>query len=177
MDRHWWMDMKATQIWFIYIQSLLLSIWKITASVQLLRRDWLFAAPWTAARQSSLSITNSQSLLKLMSIESVMPSNHLTLCRLLLLPPSIFLNISILSSESVLRTRWPKDWSFSFNINPSNGYTGLIFFRIDWLDLFAVQRLSRVFSNTTVEKHQFLWAELSLWSTSIHDYWKNQSFG
>src|SRR5574338_710861 len=93
--------------------------------------------PWTAARQASLSITNSQSLLKLMSIESVMPSNHLILCRPLLLPPSIFPSIRVFSSESVLRIRWPKYWSFS--INPSNEYSGLISFRIDWLDFLAVQ--------------------------------------
>ena len=98
----------------------------------------LFATPWTAAHQASLSITNSQSLLKLMSIESVMPSNHLILCRPLLLSPSIFPSIRVLSNESVLRIRWPKYWSFSFNISPSNEYSGLISFRMDWLDLLAV---------------------------------------
>ena len=95
--------------------------------------------PWTAARQASLSITNSQSLLKLMSIESVMPSNHLILCHPLLLPPSIFPSIRVFSSESVLCIRWPKYWNFSFNISPSNEYSGLISFRIDWFDLLAVQ--------------------------------------
>ena len=94
---------------------------------------------WTAARQASLSITNSQSLLKLMSIESVMPSNHLILCHPLLLPPSIFPSIRVFSSESVLCIRWPKYWNFSFNISPSNEYSGLISFRIDWFDLLAVQ--------------------------------------
>ena len=93
----------------------------------------------TAARHASLSITNSQSLLKLMSIESVMPSNHLILCHPLLLPPSIFPSIRVFSKESVLRIRWPKDWSFSFSISPSNEYSGLISFRMDWLDLLAVQ--------------------------------------
>ena len=106
------------------------------SSVQLL---WLFVTPWTAACQASLSITNSQSLLKLMSIESVMPSNHLILYHLLLLPPSIFPSIRVFSNESVLRIRWPKYWSFSFNISPSNEYSGLISFRLDWLDLLAVQ--------------------------------------
>ena len=96
------------------------------------------ATPWTAARQASLSITNSQSLLKLMSIESVMPSNHLILCQPLL-RPSVFPSIRVFSSESVLCIRWPNYWSFSFNISPSNEYSELIFFRIDWLDLLAVQ--------------------------------------
>ena len=95
--------------------------------------------PWTAARQAPLSITNSRSLLKLISIESVMPSNHLILCHPLLLPPSIFPSIRVFSDESALHIRWPKDWSFSFNISPSNEYSGLISFRIDWLDLLAVQ--------------------------------------
>ena len=95
--------------------------------------------PWTAARQASLSITNSHSLLKLMSIELVMPSNHLILCRPLLLPPSIFPSIRVFSKESGFRIRWPKYWSFSFIIHPSNEYSGLISFRMDWLDLLAVQ--------------------------------------
>ena len=99
---------------------------------------WLFPTPWTAARQASLSIINSQSLLKLMSIESVMPSSCLILCHPLLLLPSIFPSIRVFSSESVLRIRWPKYWSFSFNIDPSNEYSGLISFRIDWFDLLAV---------------------------------------
>ena len=97
------------------------------------------AIPWTAACQPSLSITNFWSLLKLMSIESVMPSNHLILCCLLLLPPSIFPSIKVFSNESVLRIRWPKYWSFSFSISPSNEYSGLISFRMDWLALLAVQ--------------------------------------
>ena len=95
--------------------------------------------PWTAACQGSLSITNSQNLLKLMSIESVMRSNDLILCHPILFPPSIFPSITVFSSESVLCIRWPKDWSFSFSISPSNEYSGLISFRIDWLDLLAVQ--------------------------------------
>ena len=108
-------------------------------SVQSLSRVWLFVTSWTAACQASLSVTNSQSLLKLMSIESVMPSNHLILCCPLFLPPSIFPSISFFSNESVLHIRWPKNWSFSFGISPSNEYSGLISFRIDWLDLLAVQ--------------------------------------
>ena len=109
------------------------------SSVQLLSCVQLFASPWTAACQACLSITNSWSLLKLMSIESVMPSNHLIFCRHLLLPPSIFPSIRVFSNESVLCIRWPKDWSFSFNISPSNEYSGLISLRMDWFDLFAVQ--------------------------------------
>ena len=106
------------------------------SSVQSLSRVRLSVTPWTAARQASLSITSSRSLLKLMSIESVMPSNHLILCRPLLRPPSIFPSIRVFSKESVLHIRWPTYWSFS--ISPSNEYSGLISFRIDWLDLFAV---------------------------------------
>ena len=109
------------------------------SSVQSLSRVQLLATPWTAARQASLSITNSQSLLKLMFIELVLPSNHIILCCSLLLLPSIFASIRVFSSESVLRIRWPKYWSFSFNIGPSNEYSGLISFRMDWLDLLAVQ--------------------------------------
>ena len=104
-----------------------------------LSRVRLFVTPLTAARQVSLIITNSQSLLKLMSIESVMPSNHLILCHPCLLPPSTFPSIWVFSNESPLRIRWPKYWSFSFNISPSNEYSGLISFKMDWLDLLAVQ--------------------------------------
>ena len=107
-------------------------------------------------------VTNSQSLLKLMSIKSVMPSNHLVLCCPLLLPPSIFPSIRVFSNELVLHIRWPKYWSFSFSISPSNEHPGLISFRMDWLDLLAVQGTHRVFSNTTVQKHQFFSAQLSL---------------
>ena len=102
-------------------------------------RSDLFATPWTAAHQASLSITNSQSLLKLLSIELVMPSNHIILCRPLLLPPSIFPSIRVFSSESVLCIRGPKYWNFSFSISPSNEYSGLISFRIEWFDFLAVQ--------------------------------------
>ena len=108
------------------------------SSVQLLSHVRLFATPWTAAHQGPLSITNSQNLLKLMSIELVMPSNHLTLCHHLPLLPSILASIRVFSNESALHIKWPKYWSFSFSISPSNEYSGLISFRIDWFDLLAV---------------------------------------
>ena len=117
------------------------------------------------ARLVSLSVTNSWSLLKLMSIKLVMPSNHFILCRPLLLLPSIFPNIWVFSNESVLRKRWPKYWSFSFNISPSNECSGLISFRTDWFDFLASLQskgLLRICSNTTVQKHQFFVAQLSL---------------
>ena len=114
-------------------------LFAILSLVQSLSHVPLFVTPWTAARQASLSITNSQSLLKLMSIESVMPSNHLILCHPLLLLPSIFPSIRVFSSESVLCIRWPKYWSFSFSVSPSNEYSGLISFRLDWFDLLPVQ--------------------------------------
>ena len=117
--------------------------WKIRivlfSSVQSLSHVRLFVTPWTAAHQASLSFTISLSLLKLMSIESVMPSNHLILCYHLLLLPSIFPSIWVFSKESALRIRWPKYWTFSFSISPSNEHSGLISFRMDWLDLFTVQ--------------------------------------
>ena len=114
---------------------------RVISSVQFspLNHVQLFATPWTAARQTSLSITNSRSLLRLMSIESVMPSNHLILCPPLLLLPSIFPSIRVFSNESVLHIRWPEYWSFSFSISASSEYPGLISFRMDWLDLLAVQ--------------------------------------
>ena len=112
----------------------------IFAVVQSLSHVQFFVTPWTAAHQASLSITNSQSVLKLMSVESVMPSNHFILCCPLLLPPSIFPCIRVFSNESVLHIRWPKYWSFSFSISPSNEYSGLVSFRIDWFDPFAVAR-------------------------------------
>ena len=128
------------------------------SSVQSLSRVRLFATPRTAARQASLSTTDSRSLLKLMSIELVMPSSHLILSHPLLLLPSIFPSIRVFSNESALRIRWPKDWSFSFSISPSNEHPGLISFRMDWLDLLAVQGTlntyqDRVSSNTTIQKH------------------------
>ena len=113
--------------------------------------------PWTAAHEASLSISNSQSLLKFMSIESVMPSNHLILCRTLLIPPSIFPSIRVFSNESVLRIRWPKYWSFSFSISPSNEYSGLVSFRIEWFDLFAVQGTLKGLPQHHSSKASILW--------------------
>ena len=141
------------------------------SSIQSLSRVRLFATPWTAAHQAFLSITNSRSLLKLMSVESVMPSSHLILCCPLLLP-SIFPSIRVFSTESVLRITWPKYWSFSFSINPSNEYSGLISF--GWTDWISLQSkgLSRVFSNTTVQKLSFLHSPTL---TFIHDSRKNHS--
>ena len=118
------------------------------------------------ACQASLSITNSQSLHKLRSILSVMPSNYLILCHSLLLLPSIFPSIRVFSNQSVLCSRWPKYWSFSFSISPSNEYSGLISFRMDWLISSQSKRLSRIFSNTTVQKHQLFGVQLSLLSNS-----------
>ena len=130
------------------------------SSVQSLSHVQLFVTPWIAAHQASLSITNSWSLLKLMSIESVMPSSHFILGRCLLLLPPIRPSIRDFSNESTLCMRWPRYWSFSFSISLSNEHSGLISFRMDWLDLLAVQGLSRVFSNTTVQKHLFFHAQL-----------------
>ena len=129
---------------------------KVT-SVQLLGHVQLFVTPWTAACQTSLSITNSQSLLKLMSIESMMPSNHLIVYHPLLLLPSIFPSIRIFSNESVLCIRWPKYWSFSFSISPSNEHSGLISFRMDWLDLLAVQGTLKSLLQYHSSKASILW--------------------
>ena len=139
--------------------------------------------PWTAARQASLSITNSRSLLKLMSIASVMPSNHLILFYPLLLPPSIFLSIRVFSSESVLCIRWPKYWSFSFSISPSNEHSGLSSFRMDWILVFQgtlleVQGTLKE-SSPTPQFKSINFLALSLYApalTSIHDYWKSHTF-
>ena len=144
-------------------------VWGWFSSVQSLSRVRLFATPRIAARQASLSITNSWSSLSLRSIESVMPSSHLILCRPLLLLPPIPPSIRVFSNESTLHMRWPKYWSFSCNIIPSKEIPGLISFRMDWLDLLQSKGLSRVFSNTTVQKHQFFGAQPSSQSKShIH---------
>ena len=127
------------------------------SSVQSLSRVRLFATPWTTACQAFLSITNSWSSLKLMSIESVMTSNHLILCYPLLLLPSIFPSFRIFSNESALHIRWPKYWSFSFNISPSNEHPGLISFRMDWLDLLAVQGTLKSFLQHHSSKASILW--------------------
>ena len=145
------------------------SYFQIFSSVQLFSHVRLFATPWTAAHQAFLSITNSQGLLKFMSIETVMPSNHLILCCPLLLPPSIFPSIRVFSNELVLCIRWPKYWSFSLSISPSNEYSGLISFRMDWLDLLAVQgsSLTPQFKSISASVLSFLYSPTLL---SIHDY-------
>ena len=146
-------------------------------SVQSLSRVRLFSTPRTAAHQASMPITNSWSSLKLTSIKSVMPSNHLILCHSPLLLPSIFPGIRVLSNESALHIRWPKNWTFIFNISPSNEHPGLISFRMDWLDLLAVQGILK-----SLLQHQFKSINSSVLSflygptlTSIHDHWKNHS--
>ena len=150
------------------------------SSIQLLSRVQLLVTPWTASRQASLSITNSQSLLKLMSIESVMPSNHLILCHPLILPPSVFPSTGAFSNESVLHIRWPKYWSFSVSISPSNEYSGLISFRIDWLvgspcspRAFQESSPTPQFKSINSSALSFLYSPPL---TSIYDYWKKYSF-
>ena len=148
-------------------------------SLQLLSQVRLFAIPWTAARQPSLSITNSQSLLKLMSIKSVMPSNHLIVCHSLFLLLSIFLSIRVFYSKSVLHIRGPKFWSFSFSISPFNEYSRLISFRMDWLDLLAVQGTLKSLLQHHCSKASILWQSDFFYGptlTSIYDYWKNHGF-
>ena len=144
------------KLWYIYAIEYLVQFSSVSQSCP------LFATPWTAACQASLSITNSRNAPKRMSIELVMPSNHLILCRPLLLLPSIFPRVKVFSNESALHIRWPKYWSFSFNISPSNEHPGLISFTMDWLDLLAVQGTLKSLLHTTVQKHQFFGAQLSL---------------
>ena len=150
----------------------------LVSSVQSLSRVWLFATPRTVACQASLSVTNSWSLPKLMSIESVMPSNHLILCHPLLLLPLIFPSIRVFSNESVLRIMWPEYWAFSFSISPSNEYSGLISFRIDWFGLLAVQGTPTSLLQYHSSKASILQCSVFfiLQLTFIHDYWKNHSF-
>ena len=148
---------------------------KFLLTVQLLSHVRFFVTPWTAACQASLSIANSQSLLKLMSIESVMPCNHLILCCPLLLPPSIFPSIRVFSNESALRIRWQKYWSFSFSISCSSEYSWLISFRMNWLDLLAVEgTLESLLQHQSISSSalSFLYSPTL---TSIYDYWKNHS--
>ena len=148
---------------------------KVSESIQSLSCVQFFVTPWTAACQASLSITNSQSLSKFMSIELVMPSNHLILCHALLLLPSIFPSIRVFSNESVVCIRWPKYWSFGFNISPSNEYSGLISFMMDWLDLLAVQGTLRSLLQHHSSKHQFFGAQLFFFqSVSIETNRKRQ---
>ena len=138
------------------------------SSVQLLNHVWLFATPWTTACQASLSITSSQSLPKLMSIELVMSSNHLILCHPLLLLPSIFPSIRVFSKESVHSIRWPKDWSFSFSISPSYEYSGLISFRMDWFDLLAVQGTLKSLLQHHSSKTTILWRSAFFIVTTLY---------
>ena len=149
----------------------------IINSVQSLSRVWLFAIPWTAARQASLSLTNSQSLCKLMSIELVIPSSHLILCHPLLFLPSIFSSIRVFSNESALHIRWPKYWSFSFNTSPSNEHPGLISFRMDgWISLqpgILKSSPAPQFKSINSSALSFLYSPTL---TYIHDCWKNHSF-
>ena len=155
------MDQFLSYLFLIYVTQF--------SSVQSISRVWLFATPWTTARQASLSITNSQSPLKPMSIKSVIPSNHLILCRPLLLLPSIFPSIRVFSNESALRIRWPKYWSLSFNISPFNEHPGLISLRIDWFDLLAVQgtlkslvhhHSSKASFNLVYSRNEDLWTKI-----------------
>ena len=147
------------------------------SSVQSLSRVQLFATPWNTAHQASLFIINSRSPPKPMSIRSVMPSNNLILCCPLLLLPSIFPSIRVVSNESALCIGWTKYWSSSFNISPSNEHPGLISFRMDWLDLLAVQRTLKSLLQHHSSNHQFFSAQLSLYSNShtTRDHWKNHS--
>ena len=139
-------------------------------SVQSLSCVQLFTTPWTTARQVSLSITNSQSLLKLISIELVMPSNHLILCRPLLLLPSTFPSIRVFANELALHIRWTKYWSFNFSISPSNEYLGLISFRIDWLDLLAVQGTLKSLLQHHSSKESVLWRSAFFITQLSHPY-------
>ena len=140
------------------------------SSVQSLSHVQPFATPWTAAHQASLSITKSQSLLKIMSIESVMPSNHLILCHPILLLPSIFPSVRVFSNESVFHIRWTKYWSFSFNISPSNEYSGLISFRMDWLDLLAVLGTLKSLLQQHSSKASILWRSAFFIVQLLHPY-------
>ena len=160
------------KFWDLELELWLLQVHKFS-SVQSLSSVRLFATPWITARQASVSITNSRSSLKLTSIESVMPSSHLMLCRPFLLPPPIPPSIRVFSNESTLYMRWPKYWSFSLSIIPSKEHPGLISFRMDWLISLQSKGLSRVF-NTTVQKHQFFGAQLSSQSYSHIHTWPQE---
>ena len=145
------------------------------SSVQLLSRVLFFATPWCAAHQASLSISNSQSLFKLMFIESVMPSNYLILCHPLLLLPSVLTSIRVFSNESVLHIRWPNYWSFSFSISPFNEYSGLISFRMDWLDLLAVQGTLKRLLQHQSSKASILWCSAFLIVQISHPYMEKET--
>ena len=172
------MEKLKCAFWLTQQSSSYMSFTSLVNSVQSLSRVQFFVTLWTAARQFSLSITNSRSQLKLMSIKSVMPFHHLILCRPLLLSPSIFPSIRVFSNESVLRIRWPKYWCFSFSIGPCSEYSGLISFRIDWFDILAVQGTLKSFLQHHSSKASILRCSSFLYSpalTSIHNHWKNHS--
>ena len=183
----WWTDNKTLcglgegrRIWGM-VKLMLTEVYRQHrfSSVQSLSCVWLFVIPWTIAHQASLSIASSRSLLKLMSIESVMPSNHLILSCPLLLLPSIFPSIRVFFIESVLHIRWPKYWSFSFSVSPSNEYLRLISFRMDWLDLLVVQDTLKSLLQHHSTKTSILWHSaffIVQLSQPIHDHWKNHSF-
>ena len=160
----------------LYLRAYFKTPFCVFSSVQSLSHVQLFTTPWTAACQASLSITNSQSLLKLMCIKSVMPSNHLIFCHPLLLPPSIFPIIRVFSNESALHIRWPKILDFQLQ---HQSFQGLISFRIDWLDRLAVQGTLKSLLQHYSSKASILWCSAFLYSptlTSIHDYWKSHTF-
>ena len=162
-----WTHISYVGRWILYYWV----TWEAFSSVQLLSCVWLFLTPWAAARQASLSVTNSRRLLKLMSIESVMPSNHLVLCHPLLLLPSILPNIRVFSNESALCIRWPKYWGFSFSISPSNQYSGLISCRINWFNLLAVQATLRSLLQHHSSKASILQCSVFLIVQLSHPKW------
>ena len=168
--------------WYDLLRKVNRKLWpclslKGFSSVQSLSCVWLFVTPWTVAHQASLSITNSWILLKLMSTEWVMPFNHLILCRPLLLLPSVFPNIRVFAKKSALRIRWPKYWSFSFSISPSNEYSGLISFKMDWLDFLAVQGILKSLLQHHSSKASIFWCsaffivQLSLSTKGVGGWW------
>ena len=173
-QQEYWNGFNWCLLWRKTLGEVKLSLSLLFSSVQSLSRLQFFATPWITARQASLSITNSQSSPKLMCIESVMPSSHLILCRPLFFLPPIPPSIRVFSNESTIRMRWPKYWSFSFNISPSTEHPGLISFRMDWLDLLAVQGSSPIpqFKSINSSALSFLHSPTL---TSIHDHWKNHS--
>ena len=166
-----WILLRGQDLKISYFQKEKKCLCEVISSVQLLSRVWLFATPWIVARQASLSITNSQSLPKPMSFELVMPSNHLILCRPFLLLPPIPPGIRVFSNESTLRIRWPKYWSFSFSISPSNECPALISFRMDWLDLLEVQGTLKSLLQHHSTKHKFSSTQFSSQSNSHTHTW------
>ena len=169
-ERHPLLCYSKILLWRLVLTDKLISEFKAISSVHSLSRVWHFATAWTVAQQASLSINNSWSLLKLMSIESVMPSNHLILCCPLLLLPSIFPSIRVFPNESVIHISWPKYWSFSFSISSSKEYSGLISFRIDWFDLLAVQGTLKSLLQHHSLKASILWCRAFFMVLLSHPY-------